>query len=104
MELVLKNGLVVAGVLVFFALLAAGANRPPRRDPASGARVLQRGGGLVWSVAIIGVGWPLLMAVLSFIIPFKNTAQVFVPFGLGAFFLLLRGLLCLWAMRRRTRV
>jgi hypothetical protein len=104
MELVLKNALIVAGVLVFFALLRLGANRPARRDPGTGELVLQCGSGLVWSMGLIAVAGPLFMGVLSFIIPFRNTAQVFVPFALGGFFLLLGGLMCLWALRRRTRV
>jgi hypothetical protein len=104
MELVLPNVLAVAGVLVFFALLRAGANRPARHDPETGELVLQCSSGLAWTMGIIAVGGPLFMAVLSFIIPFKNTAQVFVPVVLGAFFLLLGGLLCLWALRRRTRI
>jgi hypothetical protein len=104
MDLILKNALVVGGVLLFFALLRTGANRPARRDPTTGELVLQFGKGLTWSMGAIAVGGPLLMAVLSFIMPFENTAQVFVPLVLGAFFLLLGGLLCLWALRRRTRI
>jgi Bacterial PH domain len=104
MELVLKGALLAGGLAVFFVLLRAGANRPAKRDPETGELVLQNSSVLVWSMGIIAVAGPVLMAVLSFVIPFQNTAQVFVPIGLGAFFLLLGGLMCLWAIRRRTRV
>src|SRR5262245_24856115 len=104
MDLFLKNALVAAAVLACFALLRAGANRPARRDPTTGELVLQCGNGLAWSMGTIAVAGPLAMGVLSFIIPFRNTAQVFVPIVLGAFFLLLGGLLCFWALRRRTRI
>jgi hypothetical protein len=104
MDLVLKNAIIVAGVLAFFALLRAGANRPAKREAKTGEIVLQCGPVLVWTMGCIAVGGPVLMGVLSFIIPFKNEVQVFVPIVLGAFFLLLGGLLCLWVLRRRTRV
>jgi hypothetical protein len=50
MELIRKNALVAGGVLVFFALPRAGANRPARRGPATGELVLQCGNVLVWSI------------------------------------------------------
>ncbi len=104
MELILKNALIIGSIFVFFALLRAGAKRPAQRDPETGELILQCAGPLVWTMGVIAVGGPLSMGVLSFIIPFQNTAQVFVPFVLGGFFLLLGGLMCLWALRRRTRI
>lgn len=103
-EMILKNALIVGGVLVLFTLLRMGANRPANRDPATGDLILQCGPVLAWIMGTIAVGGPIGMGILSFIIPFQNQVQVFVPFVLGAFFLLLGGLMCLWALRRRTRV
>ncbi len=100
----LVSGLSVAGVLLFMALVRAGANRPAKRDATTGDLVLQCGPILVWAMGLIAVGGPLGMAVLSFVIPFKHETQVFIPIGMGAFFLLLGGLMCLWALKRRTRL
>src|SRR5262249_43545180 len=71
---------------------------------ATGDLVLQCGSIIVWTMGIIAVGGPVGMAILSFIVPFKNEREVFIPIGLGAFFLLLCGLMCIWAIRRRTRI
>ena len=38
--------------------------------------------------SLIGAGGPIAMGFLSLVIPFQNERQVFVPIGLGAFFLL----------------
>ena len=100
----LTSGLAVAGVAVVFALLRAGAARPAPRDPATGDLVLQCGRGLVWGAGLMAAGGPLFMAALSLVIPFKSPEQVFVPIGLGAFFLLIGGPMAWWAVRRRTRV
>jgi len=100
----LSGGLAAVGVLVCLALLGLGARRPAKRDPKTGELVLQCNPGVIWLTGGIAVLGPLGMAVLSFVIPFKNDSQMFVPIGLGAFFLLIGGPMCLWAIRRRTRV
>jgi hypothetical protein len=103
-KLVIQNALVASGVVLFFLLLRSKANRPPTRDPQTGELVLQLSTVLVWTMGLISVGGPLAMAALSFVIPFQHESQVFIPIGLGLFFLVLGGLLWLWASRRRTRV
>src|SRR5436305_423809 len=103
-RILLQNALVVGGVLFFFLLLRAAANRPARRDPATGELVLRFSPFLVWSMGAIAVGGPVGMGILSFVIPFKSENQVFVPILIGLSFLLLGGLLCLYTLRRRTRL
>lgn len=100
----LSGGLAAAGVLVCLALLGLGARRPAKRDPETGELILQCGPGVAWLTGGIAVVGTLGMALLSFIIPFQNETQIFVPVVLGGFFLLLGGLMCLWALRRRTRI
>ena len=100
----LTAGLAVAGVAVFLALMRAGAARPAPRDPATGDLVLQCGRGLVWAMVVMAVGGPLFAAALSLVIPSRNEWDVFVPIGLGAFWLLIGGPMAWWAIRRRTRV
>jgi hypothetical protein len=101
---VVPSALIVACVMLFFLLLRSAAGRPPKRDPQTGDLVLQCSPVLVWTMGVLAVGGPLAMAVLSFVIPFRNEREVFAPVGIGAFFLLLGGGMCLWAVRRRTRV
>ena len=100
----LSSGLAVVGVMVCLALLGWGARRPARRDPKTGELILQCGPGVLWLTGGIAVLGPLGSAALAFLIPFKNDTQVFVPIGLGAFFLLIGGPMSLWAVRRRTRI
>lgn len=100
----LVSGLVVAVVVVFIGLLRAGAQRPAKRDANTGDLVLQCGPVLAWVMGTIAVGGPLCMGLLSLVIPFEHRTQVFVPLALGAFFLLLGGMMCLWALKRRTRL
>lgn len=100
----ISGGLAAVGVCVCLALLSLGARRPAKRDPKTGELVLQCNPGVVWLTGGIAVLGPLGSAALSFLIPFKNDTQMFVPIGLGGFFLLLGGLMCFWALRRRTRV
>ncbi|MFO0878896.1 MAG: PH domain-containing protein [Gemmataceae bacterium] len=104
MGAVVANALVMGGVVAFFALLRSQASRPVLRDPQTGELVLQCSSVLVWSMGSIAIGGPVAMGLLSLIIPFEHPGQVFVPIGLGAFFFLLGGVMCLWAARRRTRV
>lgn len=104
MTTALSSGLVVVGVLLFFSILRAGVKRPARCDPVTGDLVLQCGSILVWSMGIIAVAGPLSMAILSFVIPFKNQREVLIPIGIGAFFLILGGVICFWVIRRRTRI
>lgn len=94
----------VVGVMIFFLLVRSGANRPALRDAATGDLVLQCNGVLTWTMGVIALVGPLGMAILSFVIPFKNEREVYVPVAIGAFFLLLGGGLCLWCLRRRTRI
>jgi hypothetical protein len=96
--------LVVGGVMLFFGLLRAGANRPAKVDPATGEVILQCGPILVWVMGVLAVCGPIAMAIMSFIFPFKNEAEKLVPVAIGAFFLVLGGLVSMWALRRRTRV
>src|SRR5262249_1099829 len=91
-----------AGLL--FELARRNAHRAALRDPETGDLILQFGPVLVWTMAAIAVIGPVGMLVLSFVIPFRNEREVFVPFGLGLFFLLLGGGLWLYLSRRRTRV
>jgi hypothetical protein len=92
------------GVALFLGLLRAAASRPAPRDPETGDLVLQCSPTLVWTLGLLAAGGPILMGFLSMIIPFEHPNQVFVPIGVGAFFLLLGGSMCLWAIYRRTRV
>lgn len=98
------NIIVVMGILAFFLLLRSAASRPAFRDPVSGDLVLQCSPILGWTMGAIAVGGPIGMGILSLIIPFAYPEQAFVPVGIGAFFLLLGGGMCLWAVCRRTRI
>lgn len=100
----LSSALAVAGVFLFFAIVRGSTNRPAQRDAATGDLVLQCSGIFVWTMGLGAVGGPVSMAILTFFFPFKNEREVFIPIGLGAFFLVLGGLMCFWAIRRRTRI
>lgn len=100
----ISSALIVAGVVFCLSLLRLSANRPAKRDPETGELVLQCSPALAWIMALFAVGGAISMGLLSLVIPFAYPAQVFVPIGIGAFFLLLGGGMCLWAMMRRTRV
>ena len=100
----IRAGLVVGGVLLFFGLLRAGANRPAKIDPATGDHILQCSPILVWVMGVLAVSAPIAMAVMSLIFPFKNETEKLVPIAIGAFFLLLAGPLSIGALKRRTRL
>src|SRR5262249_8932982 len=57
-----------------------------------------------WTMGAIAVLGPLAMLILSFVIPFRNEREVYVPIVMGLFFGLLGGTLYLYLSRRRTRV
>ncbi len=99
-----QGGVVALVVVSLFALLRAGAGRPATHDPATNELVLQLPSGLARLMGAIAIVGPIAMVVLSFFLPFKNPGEVYVPIAIGAFFLLLSGPLCLWMMRRRTRL
>ena len=99
------GGAVVAiSVVLFFVILRSAAARPGRRDPETGELILQCSPILVWTMAAIAVGMPLVLGALCFVIPFKTPEQVYIPVVMGLCFLLLGGGLWLWSSRRRTRV
>lgn len=100
----IQGALIAVGVMVFFLLIRAGANRPARRDPKTGELVLQCAPGLAWTMGAIAVGGPVGMGLLAFVIPARNAAEAFVPLVIGLFFLLLGGMMCWWALARRTRL
>jgi hypothetical protein len=89
---------------LFFRLLRARANRLAKREATTGDLILQCSPILAWTMGLIAVGGPLGMAVLLFAIPAQNKIQMFAPLAVGAFCLILGGLMCLWALKRRTRV
>jgi hypothetical protein len=100
----LSGGLAAAGVVLFLAILRSISNRPAKRDATTGDLVLQSSSVLVWTMGIIAVVAPVGLAILSAIFPFKNEREVFIPIVMGGFFLLVGGLTCFWAIRRRTRI
>jgi hypothetical protein len=101
---ILKSALLAGSVAGFFLLLRAGSRRPAVRDASTGDLVLQCSGFLAWSMGLIAVGGPFFVGLVSFIIPFRTENDVFAMIGIGAFFLFLGGMMCAWAMMRRTRI
>jgi hypothetical protein len=101
---ILQAVLFAAALGAFFDLARRSARRPATRDPLTGELVLQFGPFLIWTMGGIAVLGPLGMAILSFVIPFKNEREVYIPIALGLFFLLLGGFLFVYLSRRRTRV
>src|ERR1700677_4842305 len=95
------TGLVVGLLLV---LLQSAAKRPATRDPVTGDLVLQLTPVLTWMMGGIAIGGPIFILVLSMIVRFKNPNEVYIPIAIGAFFLVVGGLTCLWGLRRRTRL
>jgi hypothetical protein len=104
LEKSLQISLMIAAIGGFFALMRRTANRPAARDPDTGEIVLQFSKVLVWIMGGIAFLMPLALAVLSFVIPFRNAREVYVPIVMGLFFLILGGWLCLYVSRRRTRL
>src|SRR4051794_2197037 len=100
----LQTAIVVYVLFVFFDLVRASARAPALRDPQTGEVVLRFSGFLVWTMGAIAVLGPLGMVILSFIIPFRNEREVYVPIVLGLFFGLLGGSLYLYLARRRIRL
>src|SRR5262245_13285393 len=100
----IQTAILVAVITAFFNMVRASARRPAVRDPNTGEVVLQFHMFLVWIMAGIAILAPLGLVVLSFIIPFQNERQVYVPIVLGLFFFLLGGWLYLYLARRRTRL
>src|SRR5262245_33254025 len=100
----LQTAIVVYVLLAFFNLVRTSARAPALRDPQTGELVLQFSKFLIWTMGAIAVLGPLAMLILSFVIPFRNEREVYVPIVMGLFFGLLGGTLYLYLSRRRTRV
>jgi hypothetical protein len=100
----LQTAIVVYILLAFFNLVRTSARAPALRDPQTGDLVLQFSKFLIWTMGAIAVLGPLAMVILSFVIPFRNEREVYVPIVLGLFFGLLGGALYLYLSRRRIRL
>jgi hypothetical protein len=100
----LQAAIMVYVMFAFFDLVRKSANAPALRDPQTGELILRFPKFLIWTMGLIAVLGPLGMVVLSFVIPFQNEQQVYVPIVMGLFFALLGGLMYLVLSRYRTRV
>jgi hypothetical protein len=100
----LQAAIMVFALFFFFGLVRWSARAPAMHDPQTGELVLQFSKFLVWTVGAIAVLGPLAMVVLSFIVPFENEQQIFVPIVMGLFFGLFGGAMYLYLSRRRTRL
>jgi len=85
-------------------MLRSAAQRTGRRDPETSELILQCSPLLVWTMAVVTLGMPLLLGLLSFVIRFESPEQIFIPLGMSLFLVLLSGGLWLWSSRRRTRI
>jgi hypothetical protein len=103
LALLSQYSLVIIPVLVLLLLIRAQAKRPARRDLETGELVLRWSGLLVWTSGGCAIAMPLLMAVVSFLIPLPG-AQVFAPIAIGGVPLLAGGVMCLYFIRRCTRL
>jgi len=99
-------GFIVAGlgggmVNPPLASTAIGVVPPQKAGMASGVNSTFRQIGLAASIAVLG---SIGAGVMGFVLPPTNETQLIAVIAFGGFFLLLGGLMCFWALRRRTRI
>jgi hypothetical protein len=101
----LITGLAVGlGLHFYFAILRKRSRLHAKRDEITGDIILRCSSVVVWTmgaVAVVGGGGMLALAIL---IPPPNPGGIFIPLGIGAFFLLVGGGTCLLAIWRQTRI
>jgi hypothetical protein len=89
----------------FFATLRKRARLRAKRDEITGDIILRCSNIVPWTMGAVAVVGTSGMLALSFLVPFPNAAAgIFIFLGIGAFFLLGGGGMCLWSIRRQTRI
>lgn len=99
-----NSAIAPLGVILLFAILRSRAGRPAKRDHATGDVVLQYSRIVVWTTGLSAVIGSVGMVILPFVLPPKNVGEALIALGIGAFFLLVGGGMCIWTARRRVCV
>lgn len=101
---------VIQGAMIGFAiaLLVASTGttfrKPARIDDATGAFILEHGSLMRGIGLVLGIGMPIIVIVLMFIMPFRSPVDVVMAGGVLLFFALVGGFVLLEAMLARITI
>jgi len=104
LKTVLQISILILAIVEFAELRRRIAKRPPLHDTESGELVLQCSVGLLSAIAAGTVFGPIAVELLALILPNRGPGDAYMAFGMGLFPCVLGGGLCVYCLRRRTRV